>query len=153
MVPLTCTSALVWRRLPLISTSTWSGPRPRSVAGRTESVPSVIVGRGKLNDGASAWMIWMVSLAPAVAICCGVRMSTGTAFSAAAPAAREPTVISSEKPNASAKSRARGVARQDELADCGLETREGDPDLDVLALRQRRRHGYRVAAVGPGQRH
>ena len=46
------TSALAWRRLPLTMTSSWSGPRPRSVAGRTESVPSLMVGRGKLNDGA-----------------------------------------------------------------------------------------------------
>ena len=38
----TCSSALLCRRLPLTSTSTWSGPSPRSVAGRTESVPSVI---------------------------------------------------------------------------------------------------------------
>ena len=68
IVPLTCTSALVWRRLPLTSTSTWSGPRPRRVAGRTVSVPSVIVGRGKLNDGASASMIWLVSEAPVVSM-------------------------------------------------------------------------------------
>ena len=61
MLPFRCTSALWWRRLPLTSTSTWSGPRPRSVAGRTVSVPSVIVGRGKLNDGASDWITCAVS--------------------------------------------------------------------------------------------
>jgi hypothetical protein len=30
-------TALAWRRLPLISTSTWSGARPRSCTPRTES--------------------------------------------------------------------------------------------------------------------
>ena len=29
---LTCSSALLWRRLPLTSTNVWSGPRPRRVA-------------------------------------------------------------------------------------------------------------------------
>ena len=104
MLPLRCTSALVCRRLPLMSTSTWSGPRPRRVAGRTESVPSVMVGRGKLKDGASFWMTCMVSLRPVASICRAVMMSTGTAFSASAPMAREPTVISSWKPRPSAKS-------------------------------------------------
>ena len=32
-VPLTCTSAGGCRRLPLTSTSTWSGPKPRRLAG------------------------------------------------------------------------------------------------------------------------
>ena len=90
MLPLRCTSALVCRRLPLMRTSTWSGPRPRRVAGRTESVPSVMVGRGKLKDGASFWMTCMVSLRPVASICRAVMMSTGTAFSASAPTAREP---------------------------------------------------------------
>jgi hypothetical protein len=95
MLPLTWTSALVCRRLPLTSTSTWSEPRPRRVAGRTVSVPSVIVGRGKLNDGVSCSRIWFVSLAPAVSMSWISRTSTGTAFSASAPTAREPTVIDS----------------------------------------------------------
>ena len=67
----------------------------RSVAGRTESVPSEIVGRGKLKEGAMRSMIWAVSaLAEALSTCCSVKTSTGTAFSAAAPAAREPTTTS-----------------------------------------------------------
>ena len=61
-VPLTCTSAVLWRRFPLISTSTWSGPRPRMVAGRTDAEPSAMVVRGKLNEGARAWMTCMVSV-------------------------------------------------------------------------------------------
>jgi hypothetical protein len=36
----------------LTSTSVWSGARPRRVAGRTVSVPSVIDGREKLIEGA-----------------------------------------------------------------------------------------------------
>ncbi len=119
MLPLTWTSAPLCRRLPLMRTSTWSGPSPRSVAGRTESVPSVMVGRGKLKEGASAWMIWFVSLAPAVVICWAVSVSTGTAFSAAAPARREPTVISSWKPNASAKSLPTWPDDRLMFADCG----------------------------------
>ena len=62
MEPLRLTSALVWRRLPLISTRVWSGERPRRVAGRMWSVPSVRDGRGKLNEGTAAWIIWLVSL-------------------------------------------------------------------------------------------
>ena len=62
MEPLRLTSELVWRRLPLISTRVWSGARPRSVAGRMWSVPSVSEGRGKLNDGTRAWMAWDVSV-------------------------------------------------------------------------------------------
>ena len=55
------------------------------MAGRTESVPSAIVGRGKLNDGAMASMIWAVSpLLPAASICFSSMTSTGPAFSAAA---------------------------------------------------------------------
>ena len=112
MLPLRCTSALVWRRLPLMRTSTWSGPRLRRVAGRTESVPSVIVGRGKLKEGASFWMTCMVSLRPVASICFVVMMSTGTAFSASAPTAREPTVISSWKPRPRAKSWVRAAVRR-----------------------------------------
>ena len=95
MVPLMWMRAVVWRRLPLMRTSTWSGPRPRRVAGRMESVPSAMVGRGKLKDGARAWMTCMVSAAPMDWIWAAVRMSTGTAFSASVPVAREPTVTSS----------------------------------------------------------
>jgi hypothetical protein len=65
--PLTFTSELVWRRLPLTSTSTWSAPRPRSVSGRTASVPSLIVARGKFTLGASCWRICAVSTRPGAA--------------------------------------------------------------------------------------
>src|SRR5262245_4096792 len=106
MTPLVTMCALWWRRLPLTSTSTWSGPRPRSVAGRTVSAPSEMVGRGKLNAGDSVWRIAFVSLAPAVWICFRVSTSTGTAFSASAPGAREPTVISSWNERPSVKSSA-----------------------------------------------
>ena len=103
---LTLTSALVCRLFPLMSTRSWSGPRLRSVAGRTESVPSVIVGRGKLKEGVSACRIWLVSVVPvALWICSSEKTSTGTAFSAAAPATREPTVTVSKTLKPRAKSR------------------------------------------------
>ena len=85
MTPEVATCALWWRRLPLMRTSTWSGPRPRRVAGRTVSAPSDSVGRGKLKEGASACRIAFVSEAPVVWICFTVSTSTGTAFSASAP--------------------------------------------------------------------
>ena len=53
IVPLMLSKAETWRRLPLTSTSAWSGLSPRSVAGRSTSVPSAIDGCGKLNDGTS----------------------------------------------------------------------------------------------------
>jgi hypothetical protein len=98
------TSALACRRLPLTMTRSWSGPSPRSVAGRTLSVPSVMVGRGKLNDGAIFWMIWLVSVDGELSICSCVITSTGTAFSCSAPMAREPTVISCPKETLRTKS-------------------------------------------------
>ena len=64
MLPFTLISALECRRLPLTSTSTWSGASPRRVAGRVWSVPSATVGRGKLKEGASDWMICAVSVRP-----------------------------------------------------------------------------------------
>ena len=48
-------------------------------------------------------MTCMVSVKPAVSICRAVRMSTGTAFSASTPTARDPTVISSWKVRLKAK--------------------------------------------------
>ena len=104
IVPFTWTRAVVCRRLPLISTRTWSGPRPRRLAGRTDAEPSAIVVRGKLNEGARRWITCMVSVAPVASICRAVMMSTGTAPSASTPIAREPTVISSEKVRARAMS-------------------------------------------------
>jgi hypothetical protein len=50
-VPLTLTTAEVWRRLPFTSTRVWSGDRPRSWAGRTASLASAPTGRGKFIDG------------------------------------------------------------------------------------------------------
>ena len=44
-------TALVWRRLPLISTSTWSGASPRSWMPRTESDAPLDSMRGKLIEG------------------------------------------------------------------------------------------------------
>ncbi len=51
MVPLRLSRDEVWRRLPFTSTSTWSGARPRSCAGRIAEVPSVSAGRGKFSEG------------------------------------------------------------------------------------------------------
>ena len=51
MVPPVLTQADVWRRLPLTSTSVWSGERPRNVAERTWVLPSGVVECGLLNDG------------------------------------------------------------------------------------------------------
>ena len=68
IVPFTWTSAVVCRRLPLTSTSTWSGPSPRRLAGRTDAEPSAIVVRGKLKEGASRWIACIVSVAPVASI-------------------------------------------------------------------------------------
>ncbi len=46
-------SALRWKRRPLTSTRVWSGDRPRSVAGRTNTWPSAIGRRCTTNDGTS----------------------------------------------------------------------------------------------------
>ena len=62
--PLTFTRAEECRRMLLISTSVWSGARPRRVAGRTLSVPSVIAGRGKDMDGATAARAVAISVLP-----------------------------------------------------------------------------------------
>jgi hypothetical protein len=94
-VPLTLTSALPCRRLPLSSTSSWSGARPRSVAGRTWSVPSAMVARGKFTEGASRWMICAVSVSPVCWISSEVTTSTGTgALSTERSGRREPTTTS-----------------------------------------------------------
>ena len=70
-----------------------------------------MVGRGKLNDGASAWITCIVSVAPVrLESARAVMMSTGTAFSASAPGAREPTVTASVNPMLSAKFCTSGAA-------------------------------------------
>src|SRR5690606_35570360 len=66
VVPFKCTKALLWRRLPLINTSVWSGDKPRSDAGRTASEPSVTEDVGKLNLGTaycSARAVYVIPLA------------------------------------------------------------------------------------------
>ena len=77
----TLTSACWWRRLPLTSTSTWSGPSPRSVAGQIRSVPSLTKLVGKLNEGASFCSSLPVSIAPVASIASRPITSTGAAVS------------------------------------------------------------------------
>ena len=77
MVPLTLTSAEVWRRLPLTSTSTWSGERPRSCAGRTPLVPSAMPGRGKFSEGRARASAVASSVVPVALKASGVMMSIG----------------------------------------------------------------------------
>ena len=92
----TCTRALLWRRLPLTSTSVWSGPRPRSVAGRTASVPSVMDELAKLNDGASICSARPVSVCPESRSRSPGISSTGTGDSSGCrPAERVPTATTS----------------------------------------------------------
>src|SRR5437762_2653292 len=54
--------AVWWRRLPLRSTRVWSGLSPRIVNGRTISVASETLCRGKLTDGASCERICAVAV-------------------------------------------------------------------------------------------
>ena len=75
-------SAETWRRLPLTSTSVWSGLSPRSVAGRSTSVPSAIDGCGKLNDGTSWLRILLVSVSPVLVSASPPMTSIGTGESA-----------------------------------------------------------------------
>ena len=77
MVPLTLTNAERWRRLPLTSTSTWSGDRPRSCAGRTPLVPSVTAGRGKFSEGKARASAVASSVVPVACRASGVMMSMG----------------------------------------------------------------------------
>ena len=79
--PFTFTSALLCRRLPFTSTRVWSGASPRSVAGRTWSVPSPIDVRGKLKLGATAWIICAVSVRPVALISADDSTSIGTGAS------------------------------------------------------------------------
>ena len=86
--------AVVWRRLPLTSTSTWSGLRLRSCAGRTRSAKFEFDWRGRLNDGTSDWMAAPTS--PGIAadrrMASGVTRSTGARLSSRLrPAVRVPT--------------------------------------------------------------
>src|SRR3989442_1072227 len=94
-VPFTCTSALACRRLPLTSTSTWSGPRPRRLAGLMWSDPSAMVWCEALNEGASVARIWLTSVWPLSAISCVEITSTGTGVSTAVRDVRAPTTTTS----------------------------------------------------------
>ena len=79
--PLTLTSADWWRRLLFTSTSVWSGARPRSVAGRMWSVPSVIDGRGKLSEGATVDSASASSVVPCRSSVAAGSTSTGASES------------------------------------------------------------------------
>src|SRR5437667_1874744 len=94
-VPFTCTSAGGCRRLPLTSTSTWSGPRPRRLAGLMWSEPSAMVWWDALNDGASVARIWFTSVWPVSCTSWEVMTSTGTGVSTAVRDVRAPTTTTS----------------------------------------------------------
>ncbi len=94
MLPLTLIIAEVWRRLPSTSTSTWSGDRPRSCAGRTPLVPSVSAGRGKFSEGRARDSAVASSLVPVDCRASGVMMSIGDCDSATVRSAtRVPVTI------------------------------------------------------------
>jgi hypothetical protein len=77
----TATTAPACRRFPLISTSAWSGPSPRSVKGRCMSTPPAIDVRGKFTLGTSICRIWLVSVRPVCLISAEVTTSMGTGAS------------------------------------------------------------------------
>ena len=105
--PLRLTNADWWRRLPLTSTSTWSGASPRNVAGRSESVPSVKDGCGKLNDGTSWFSNLLVSVVPLFSSASPEMTSTGTVLSATVRSVRRvPVTIMAFMPVASSASAA-----------------------------------------------
>ncbi len=90
------TSAEVWRRLPLTSTSTWSGESPRSCAARMWSAPPELDWRGKLNDGSSACSALPSSplTTPALRMSSALSTSTGAVDSSTVrPLARVPVTI------------------------------------------------------------
>jgi len=64
VVPFTFSSALVCRRRPFTSTSTWSGPMPRSVSGWITSLPSATPLRGAWMPGASDCSARLVCIRP-----------------------------------------------------------------------------------------
>ncbi len=94
MVCCTFTSACWWRRLPLIRTSSWSGPRPRRVAGRMMSVPSLMKVVLKLKDGSRSCSTLPSSCIPVDCMSFRFTRPTGTAVSSAVLAwVREPSTI------------------------------------------------------------
>src|SRR5450830_1886273 len=76
-VPLTLTTAELWRRLPLASTRVWSGDRPRNCAGRTASLASAPVARAKFSDGSRRASTVASSPEPVLCRSREVRMSIG----------------------------------------------------------------------------
>ncbi len=91
--PLSCTSALRWRRLPLTSTSILSALIPRSVGGRTKVAPSLIAKRCTWNEGTSVLMMSSMSSDDTLSISCRLKTSTGTADSTAVRPLRRVPVI------------------------------------------------------------
>src|SRR5699024_11798877 len=76
--PKRLTNADLWRLLPLISTSVWSGLNPCIVNERSASIPSATVCRGKLTDGETCWSISPTSEVPVFSRSAAVNTSTGT---------------------------------------------------------------------------
>ena len=77
------TSAAAWRRFEFTSTSTWSGARPRSVAGRIVSVPSARPGRGKFSEGRATDRACATSGTPTLRSVSALTTSTGATVSSA----------------------------------------------------------------------
>ncbi|PAV71117.1 hypothetical protein WR25_08105 [Diploscapter pachys] len=99
-VPLVLRLAEVWPRIPLMSTSVWSGDRPRSVAGRIASVASLAEGRGKLIEGATVASAVASSVVPCRCRLAPLRTSTGATLSRRLrPAARVPVTMMSWPPS------------------------------------------------------
>jgi len=107
--------------MPLISTSVWSGARPRSVAGRIASVASLAEGRGKSIDGAmadsaapSSVVPWRCRLAP-------LSTSTGdTLSSRLRPSTRVPVTMMSPPSSPVVAASATGAACACSVRACSL---------------------------------
>ena len=90
--------AVPCRRLPFTSTSTWSGLRFRSCAGRTRSAKLEFDWRGRLNEGTSDWIAAPIS--PGIDAArrmdsCGSRSIGARLSSTLWPAVRVPTTTTS----------------------------------------------------------
>ena len=97
------------RRLPLTSTSVWSGDRPRRFAGRTRVAAELIGWALTLYDGISARSMSVVSRRPWPAKSRGERMSSGASVSPPARCARrEPVTRISSTASAAASAPAAG---------------------------------------------
>ena len=96
--PLPCqtTSELRWRRLPLISTSVWSGAKPRRLAGRTSVEASLMGWVLTLKEGTTVLTRFCKSASPCLTISALLTTSTGTADSTTERGfAREPMTTNS----------------------------------------------------------